>query len=492
MRFVFLLLSVSSFLFGGSYCLFIDQLALTPDNKQKIYKTLHAIPYPSTVVNDNVVSIYSGHFATQKEAQSLLTTAQREFPKAKVTTCEKSMRYVSGDVAEGFYILRLDSRAMLLPNSVASQTTQQAQRDTHDGYNAPSYAREDDYLHGLYLKANTAYDIQNSDPAYDVRVEYDIFDQGYYQYKKKLQRQQIRDTITFYKTLNTIESISLAQKEMQLQQYENTIWLDGLKLQLKVAKMNYHRAAKQLHDGVITRYQFEQYKLYMHHIEDEVFLYQQKTEAKIPQNLYELFNHIEELKLANRATFLKLFEKNNTNTKLADMLKQQRSLHETWQDNLRVNVYAGARKMYLAQNQTLIGVEAKIPLSSFDEDDEITTRNNLVASQQVTLQKQQLQHNLQNSIANFVYIQHKIRTNQQALKMMQQHLYDLILINNSEAEVYSTKASFEEQQKLQKSYLDLFIQTQLQRVAAYKELETIRSITQVDTITELLTQSEHN
>lgn len=387
------------------------------------------------------------------------------------------------------YILELHSSAFI-PKNIASDFSVSLDKNESLPLQQTFLTSDEsnEYLHGLYLKTNTAYDLQNNDSAYDVRIEYDIFDQGYYEHKKKQQRLESEQKINYYKTLKSIEWLSYEQAIQKLQNYENIIRVESLLLQLKIAEANYNYAKQLLDKGLITKIQLSTYTFAVQKIQDDLVLMRHKRLVKIPHNLYTLLNSIEHVELLPTATLLQQFDENNVDIKLAKSLQEKPNPNETWRDNLRVNVYAGSRKMYLAQNQTLVGVEAKIPLSSFNDNQEVNHAYNLVLSRQVTLQRNKLREELRNSIAQFLYLQHKIKTSQYQLQKIQQHIKESYLVVNSDAAIYLNE-SIKQHKGLQEQYSKLYLATQLQRLNAYKELITIRSLTHTKDLSKLFSDT---
>jgi len=180
-----------------------------------------------------------------------------------------------------------------------------------------------------------------------------------------------------------------------------------------------------------------------------------------------------------------MLKDNSIDLKLANTLKEKKPLSQEWSDQLRVNVYAGQRKMYLAQNQNLVGVEAKIPLSYYSQTKELAEIQDDIASQQAILQHNQKLESLKESIATFKYNQQKIKTYKYELAKIKEHINNLAIINNSAFAAY-IHSNFNDEQGSINSYFDKYIQIQQDRIKTYNELINILYLIHSDNISDIL------
>ncbi|MBU0720954.1 hypothetical protein KJ877_06385, partial [bacterium] len=191
------------------------------------------------------------------------------------------------------------------------------------------------------------------------------------------------------KILKNIEILKKEQELLKVKKYSNSINASSLLLKLKILEGNLYSAQRRLENGLITHYEYEAYALSMQQIKDELLLFKNMTLLKIPKDLWILLNQIENIRLVDDSKLLSILEENSIDMKLAKTLQEKKPLLDEWSDKLRVNLYLGQRKMYLSENQNLIGVEAKIPLSNYTRTKELEEVQNNVASSQVILQHSQ-------------------------------------------------------------------------------------------------------
>jgi len=387
--------------------------------------------------------------------------------------------------ANEFSIRELDEKGYLsteIASRMQSNKTSRLEKsDIRDAFNS----QREEYFNGLYLKTNTAYDIQNNDTAYDVRLEFDMFAQGYFQNKKKNEKNSIDNKINFYKTLKNIEVLKKDQELLKIKKYENSVNVSALLLKLRVTENNRNKAHLKMQNGTLTEYEYQAYQIALQQIKDELLLFKNMTLLKIPRELWQLLNQIERVRLLDETTLMQALQEGSIDLKLARTLQNRKPLNEEWSDKLRVNFYAGVRKMYLAQNQTLVGVEAKIPLSDYSRTQELENIQNSVMSEQVQLQHAKSKEILRDAIATFKYKQQKLKTYSYELSSIKQRIRDLEIINTSDYASYAN-LSYDSEQKSDELYLQKYTQIQLERIATYKELINIMYLIHATNINEIL------
>jgi len=486
------------------YCLQVFESSLIQSAKQKdkINSILNKLPQTHTKVMNGKFFIYSGEFDTKQSAQTIANILQKEFKKTKVTECQrdivklnlshKNKNIVKETLApeqtnkmQKFSLSQLDGRG-LISKEISSINSQNKNKNIQksDIRHALDTQREE-HFSGLYLKANGAYDTLNNDTAYDVRVEFDIFQQGYYENKKKNEKDKIDNQLTFLKTLKNISILQRDQELLKVRKYENSINVSALLLKLRVMEGNLNRADRQSKSGLITSYEYENYKLAIQQIKDELLLFKNMSLLKIPKNLWILLNQIEYVKLIDDNELIDALEKDSIDLKLAKTLQEKRPLMDEWSDKLRVNLYAGGRKMYLAQQQTLIGIEAKIPISNYSRTKELDTIQNDIMSDQVRLQHNQAKEILKDAIATFKYKQQKLKTYAYELTRIKKRIKELDIINSSAFASYAN-ISFNAEQKTMNNYLEKYTATQLARINTYKELINIMYLIHTNEIKDIL------
>jgi len=384
-----------------------------------------------------------------------------------------------------FSLSQLDEKGLLSKDISSIHLQKKHQKIKKSDIRHALDTQREEHFSGLYLKINGAYDSLNSDTAYDVRVEFDIFQQGYYENKKKNEKDKLDNQINFLKTIKNISVLQRDQELLKVRKYENSINVSALLLKLRVLEGNLNRAKKQSLNGLITDYEYDNYKLAIQQIKDELLLFKNMSLLKIPKNLWILLNQIEHVKLINDNELIDTLERDSIDLKLAKTLQEKRPLMDEWSDKLRVNLYAGGRKMYLSQQQTLIGVEAKIPISNYSRTEELDTIQNDIMSNQVRLQHKQAKETLKDAIATFKYKQQKLKTYAYELTRIKKRIKELDIINNSAFASYAN-LSFNAEQKSIDSYLQKYTTTELERINTYKELINIMYLIHTNDIKDIL------
>lgn len=484
-----------------NYCLQIFESSISQSTKHKsfINYAMQRLPDTKTEIKNGKFYLYSGNFSSKESAATIAKVLKKEFKDTIVTECpikkspaafvqtsqETPALMTKRETSDSFSITLLDDKGYIHEEIASNKNANSNNKLKKSDIKHALDTQRDEYFNGLYLKTNTAYDVQNADSAYDVRVEFDIFAQGYYENKKKNEKNRVANQINFYRTIKHIEVLKKEQELLKIKKYENAINVSALLLELRVAESDLNSAKIQLDNGLLTEYEYEVYTLKIQEIKDELLLFKNMTLLKIPNDLWTLLNDIENTRLISEEKLLELLEQDSVDLKLAKTLQDQQPLADEWSDKLRVNVYAGVRKMYLSQNQTLIGVEAKIPLSNYSKTQELTSVQNSVMSEQVRLQHSQSKEVLRDAIATFKYKQKKLKTYSYELARIKKRLKDLELINNSAYASYAN-LSFNSEQRSTQTYLEKYSLLQKERIGTYKELINIMYLIHSNEIKDIL------
>jgi len=487
------------------YCLKVYESSLQKSVKQKgtINYILNKLPDTKTKIKNNKFYIYSGNFNSKDTALTISRILRREFKNVEVSLCSYKrhkqqtkqtnlqVKKEQTNKEELFSIENLDEKGYISNEIASSNFSKRKHNIKKSDIRHALDTQRGEYFSGLYLKLNTAYDTLNNDPAYDVRLEFDIFDQGYYESKKKNEKNKIENKINFYRSIKNIEILQKEQELLKIKKYENAINVSALLLKLRVVEENLKNAKIKLDNGLITEYQYEDYKLSIQQIKDDLLLFKSMSLLKIPKDLWILLNEIENTQLISEDELLNSLKEDSVDLKLAQTLQQKQPLGDEWSDKLRVNIYAGSRKMYLSQNQTLVGIEAKIPISNFSRTKELDTIQNTIMSKQIRLQYNKSKENLKDSVATFIYKQRKLKTYSYELHKMKKRVEDLNIINNSAYASYAN-LSFSSEQKVINDYLQKYTQIQLERINTYKELVNIMYLIHANNIRDVLSYAiEH-
>jgi len=369
-----------------------------------------------------------------------------------------------------FDTLHIDQKGLIPQEIVAKYREKNIQND--ESINQYEFHEKNNLLDALYLKANTAYDIENNDPAYDIRLELDFFDQGYYQQKQQDKREFLNKQIVFFRSVKSIEILKKEEQLRKIQSYKDTLHVMDLFLKMKFYELSFHNAQKRFEYGYISKYDLDMYKVRIQEIKDNLFYLKHKKLLKIPVNIWNLLNKIEEISLVSTEQLIHLLKIKSSDPKLIQALNEKEMFHDSWRDRIRLNLYAGKRKMYLAQEQTLVGIEAKIPLSGYKEDnkyEKVTVKN---LNEQLQLQKQKDIATLKNAVDSFLYKQQRIKTLFRELNIIQKQINQWEYIAQTPYGSMAEK-DFLKQEKIVLQYLQKYIALRQERINAYEELMII-------------------
>ncbi len=486
------------------YCVKVYEETISKSNrdKTKINYILNKLPDTSTEQKGDKFIIYSGKFKDQHVANTIAKLLQKDFRRAEATVCQnqknsmstKYPRRVMGTkyrhneepiYEKKFDILMLDDNGYIHKDIRSSKRLMYKEIVKKSNLSNGLIEEKATPLDSFYLRTNIAYDTKNTDSAYDIRVEFDIFQQGYHENKEKVQKINLKNKIALYKTLKNIEVLQKAQEYLKIKKYKNSIIQSGLALRLQVAKEHRDNAKEKYDKGILIQYEYDKYKLSLQNIDDELILYESMNLAKIPYDLWMLLNKIEEVHLISDYKLLTFFEENTIDAQLSQAIQEEKLLTEgSWRDKLRVNVYTGIKKQYVSQDQSLIGVEAKIPFSIFVNDREIQTLQNQTELEQTELAHSQARELLQDEVADFKYRQQRLKTSIRELARLKQRIIDLKMIDSSAFSVYAN-IDFATRQNSIDKYLQQYEDIQKERLNAYKVLVNIMHLERIKNVQEL-------
>ncbi len=453
-------------------------------DKNKINKILKKLPNSYLKIENNRLKIFSGKFQSLKSAKVIKGLLEKEFKDTQIIKFHKKLQknrviknYTEKKnsinqpiLKKSFDVYTLDEKG-LIPHDISSgQVTTSLQGDyiSKNDINALN-SQSNNYFNGLYLKVNSAWDVLNDTVAYDTRLEFNIFDQGYYEIKNKNEKNRVVNKITFLKLLKDIKILEKEKEFLKIKQYTNSINASSLLLKLRVLESNLHTANLKYKNGVITKYEYEKYLLSIQLLKDELSLFKNLTLLKIPKNLLRLLNQIERVKLIDSSSLVGLLEKNSLELELSKTLKDKELLQNRWIDQLRVNLYVSQRKMYLTQEQRLVGVDVRIPLSTYEDQTDFKKMQDKIVSKGEKLKHIQIKETLKETIAIFKYKQQKLRTYSYELSKIKEYLNSLTIINNSAYASYA-KIDFSDEQKSIDNYFNKYMLIQHERINTYKEL----------------------
>ncbi len=342
------------------------------------------------------------------------------------------------------------------------------------------------YLNGLYLKLNTAYDTRNNNMAYDTRLEYDLFKEGYFEQKKRKGKQQNDNKLKVFQILKSIYSLNKDKELAKIQKYTNSIGVSNLLLNLNFVENFLNDAREKLALGYITKYEYREYQLVLRKIQNTLYVYNHKTLLKIPANIWFMLNKIERVELVDFEQLSTMLTQSSLDMKEASTLHKKDLFTSEWADRLKVNLYAGERKLYASQKQTLFGVDAKIPLYDNSlQENKLQKIENSLRTQKANytfMKEKDLLHVITERIKDG---QNKIRFSQEEMADIKRYVDELNVILESGFSSY-TKVNYTTKQKAIRKYLNIYSSVQKERIVIYEDIINLLYLVHARSLEEIL------
>jgi len=476
------------------------------DNKKEIQKILNTIPLSERVYQGQNLILRTGAFENKSDAEVVLSLIQQHYPSARLVHYFSKSKKIQAPI--NLHVKQISdikktslskgekhnvSDAPFIPSQGfidKSLMSKKRDIDLDSSHNrrikSELSEKKDESFNGLYLKSNTAWDTLNNEAAYDVRLEWDLYDQGYFHAEQNEKKDELDKTIAIYRTLNQVNNLSKIDVMRKIDNYINAVLshhnIEKLKLQesyLLVEKERYNAR-------MITQFDYDMFLFEIEKTKEALSEYRYLRLLKIPQKLWELLNQIEYVRLKEDKELSEDLATNSTDRDYYEALAQKENFRTKWSDKLRLNLYVGQRKMYVSQNQSIIGVDAKIPIASYDDDSAQVQRiQSQLLQEESKLLEVQKKDQLNRLSAHFRYSQSHLKSQKEQLKRISEHLDSLQNIRDLG---YGDliKQSIEQEHKLALDFHEKSLQIQLARFESYKTLVEILFLSKNSKLSDLL------
>jgi len=476
-----------------------------------IDKILKDIPFSEVIQYKNYYSLRTGAFVKKSSADVIYSVIARAYPHAKIVSYSIDTERVKP--TKSFHVstnqrLRKDKEILLkkdikyenkkynpfdienLNGTISSKLMSRKKEDEsllskYNDIQKRVLLNDTDTFSGFYLKTNTAWDALNNEAAYDVRLEWDMYDQGYYHSKRSDEQKEIEKKIELYRSLDYIQSLSREEAFRKMKYYLNSINSFETIRRLKVQENFLQELQAKYKARLITQYEYDALIFNIEKDKESLKYYHNLTLLKIPVKLWQLLNQIEYVHLKESEKLFSEQKNNSVDNKLYNTLVKKNKIYKSWSDKLRLNFYVGQRKMYAAQNQTLLGVDAKIPLTSYSQSAELESLQNQILKEQLLLKERQNRDNLTEFVSLFIYKQSQLKRRKEELKRLLKHIRVLQKVETlGYGELIAKRGKNLSEILLE--YHDMHLQILLERFDVYKLLVEILYQTKSSDFSDLL------
>jgi len=201
--------------------------------------------------------------------------------------------------------------------------------------------RRNDYLYGL---------------------EWEIFKQGYHEYKRDLDEKKIASQVQSLQIENDMRMRALNEQIFHLNSLRRTVQALSTKNMLDLTTMQLAKAKKQMAHGYITR---DEYIENVNRQLDAEIRYTRlaaNSPVKVPPTWFEMLNVAPSLRLAPEGQLFEQAVRASPNLLLQDQFEKRADFFPEWKDNLSVRLFAHRRQRFSTSAESVVGVRVRIPL----------------------------------------------------------------------------------------------------------------------------------
>ena len=355
-------------------------LSLTPDLPQECkemgigsYSTLRCGCYTSAINAKKSLA----HYKTKYPKAILVETYRYRFMQNKKPQTDKivSIKEKKEQTRDWSILTKLFAKGLSFSNLQATQ-------------NAPTYLQQDmkqellknktdkeqllleqSNFYGLSLQGkyeqylNQNYRFREyTDYEYDLKLQFDIFKDGYFEHKKQNRLTNKREHIAYIQNLSNVLKNNYDEQLLIVNAVSSKLNYDYfLRLQKLYEEALKHRM-KDYDNSLSTQNEIEELQQMLNRFKKSAKIYQEHQNITVPKEVYQLLTKIENIKLQNPKNILKYAKANNPDIQLQKARLSLLDETPSYSDEVKVNVYAYRRMVDEMGWYNTLGVEAKLPL----------------------------------------------------------------------------------------------------------------------------------
>jgi len=226
---------------------------------------------------------------------------------------------------------------------------------------------------GLSLDLEAERALERERNGYTAEINWDLLHNGYLGSRKEAERKALEKSISFEKmTQKLIDDYSrVATYEIEdIKQHISYIFANK---KVQKAKSYVNRAKKKLNKGLITKWEYNKVAVMYHKYKTELEYLSSAKGKPFSRKYYALIKNIEKSKLLENALIYEHTLKNAPSLKMEKQRTALLSESDDWRENIKAQFFLG-RKQYtfIRRDETLAGLEVRIPLEYFGEEEELT------------------------------------------------------------------------------------------------------------------------
>jgi len=224
---------------------------------------------------------------------------------------------------------------------------------------------------GLYGVGAFDNDIQDDENRYRLRLEWRLFNDGYFESLQQDQKKILQTKLEFYQLRRDMIERSLEDVLFRLFTVENLV--NYLHFKEKFSKLDklLTRRTRQREQGFTTETDLLNIKRQLRETKANLELYEKSEKGFLGQDELNLLNNLEKINLKDKELLLSQAQKNSLDIKIQDNFIDRSKFYPSWLDDLGINLYVSQQNEYDAKERNVMGIEVEIPLDPGHNKDEI-------------------------------------------------------------------------------------------------------------------------
>ncbi|WP_297439953.1 hypothetical protein [Sulfurimonas sp.] len=318
-----------------------------------------------------------------------------------------------------------------------------------------------------------------TDYEYNLKIQYDIFKNGYYQHKKDKQLRLAKSKIFAYQNLINLQKFNLEENLANLDKLSDTINEKYYEALGKMYTDALKRSSQLFKEGALSK---EKIQKLSHKIKKYLALekiYKNNQNITIDKNIYHLLLKIDTLRLKKEQNIQNQaktasYESNIQNAHI-DLAKESKS----FRDDVVFNVYASQRGVDEVGYYQTVGTQIKVPLNFSSSEEKELEKLQISA---LNLQKQAINNHINTSIQNLYQNFEKTKAVIQVNQLDNKNLEKELQAYQTIAKYYIAELNIDFEEKilrLQEEILKNKYESMLQRIQALKIILQLSSLTNI-------------
>jgi len=206
---------------------------------------------------------------------------------------------------------------------------------------------------------------------YDFRLEWELFNDGYFEAKKQNAEKMNETKVQYYQLMKDMNSM---RHDEFLSEVLNMLNTSRFFYHLKLGHL-YHSLYEKRDFGVKYGYNevmdVEKIKTNMENEKNHIEMYKQYKDFHIDKQTFLMINMIETIELKTLDVLLEETFQNSYDLKLQETFITRADFHEEWKDRFKFNVYVRHRNTDFNDGRNSIGLNFQIPLHFNEKRDEL-------------------------------------------------------------------------------------------------------------------------